>query len=158
MDGQTYLNRVRDSFPAQLLREAGPDQLIAYEEEFRMEWLATKLKMTSFVRYVPAILPQEFEVYSKHCLREAIRGKRGLPRGLQNGVVSFSVIAADHISPEVAAFASTRPPKHYSAFEVPIAYDLSTQQAIYYQDTMVWGSLYVPFLKAYIDRHFAIGE
>lgn len=155
MDKKSYFEKVRSAFRAgaEIRRDSG-DMLIAYEEIFRWKWLATKLKMTSFVQYRPALGGEDFAKYANDCLGEAIRTSRGLPRGFQNGIVSFSVLACDNPSPDAIAFATARPKKHFSAFEVPILVDLSAERIYYYNGEMVWGAMYAHFLSSYLTSHF----
>lgn len=152
-----YLQAVKGRFDygAQIKHETA-DTLIVYDEIFKWSWIASKLKMTSFVQYVPHIDAGEIDRYSAYCLEQALKNHRGLPRGLQNGAVSYNVLVSESVSPDAIAFARSRPRKHYSAFEYPVICDLQNHALHYYTDKIIWGALYDSYMKTYIQSHFGI--
>ena len=157
MNSQEYLTAVKSRFDHNTtVRSDTQDMFIAYEEVFKWAWAAIKLKITSFVKYLPSTQMSDIESYSNDCLKQAIRDKKGLPLGFQNGVVSYSVIASETISPDAIIFATGRPKKHYSAFEMPALFNLNNGELYYYQGEIVWGKLYENFLKEYLIKHFYI--
>ena len=92
--------------------------------------------------------------YSAQCLEYALSGAPGLPRGLQNGVVSFSVLAAPEVTEDAVAFACSRPKKHFAAFEVPVLADLTAGRLYYYDKTPLWGAIYYKYFRQYIEKSF----
>ena len=98
----------------------------------------------------------DIELYSEECLKQALRDKKGLPVGLQNGVVSYNVIASENISSDAVAFVTERPRKHYSAFEMPVLINLNNRELHYYRGKILWGKIYESFLKDYLIKHFSI--
>ena len=129
MDAQAYMQMVKSRFQPHLaVRRDTPDMYIVYEEIMRAEWLATKLTITSVVTCVPSIEPEKFAAYTNQCLKDAIRHKKGLPRGFQNGVASFCTVASHRVSPSAIAFALSRAAKHFAAFSVAAIFDLSTDR------------------------------
>ena len=157
MNNQEYLQAIKSKFDYNAtIRLDTQDMFIAYEEIFKWEWMATKLKITSFVKYLPSIQLSDIESYSKSCLKQAIRDKKGLPIGFQNGVVSYNVIVSEIISSDAIVFATSRPKKHYCAFEMPVLFDLNSSELYYYQGEIIWGKLYESFLKDYLIKHFYV--
>lgn len=127
---------------------------VGYEEFFRWKWLATKLKIFSFVTAVEQVDANLIRGFSAQCLEYALQNKPGLPRGFQNGVVSNAVIAAAHITQEAYEYVVSRPQKHYSAFETPGIYDLSRGTLLFYRGPITWGVIYESFLRDYVGSHY----
>lgn len=92
MTNTEYLNLVSNRFEKNLIKEFTADTLVAYEEIFKVKWFATKLKIFSFVNFVDYIDLDTIKNYSDKCLIHAIAEKKGLPRGFQNGIVSYNVL------------------------------------------------------------------
>lgn len=155
MTNQEYLNFVTNRFGQKtLIKENTSDTLVTYEEVFKWSWIAAKLKIFSFVNFVESVKVDTIKKYSAKCLKRAIKEKDGLPRGFQNAVVSYNILVCNSATPEAISFVTKPPPKHYSAFELPIIFDLSNSQFHYYQGNIVWGMIYNPFIKSYLYEHF----
>jgi len=127
---------------------------VTYEEVFKWKWGATKLKIFSFLAYSGEINKQQIESYSKECLRYAIKNKKGLPRGWQNGVVANNVLVSERVTADAIAFVTSRPDKHFSAFEMPGVYDLSSGSLYFYSGGVIWGAVYDKFIQDYISDKF----
>lgn len=159
MEREPYFKTVKARFSAEFtaaeILESTAETFSAYEAVFKWKWFATKLKMTSFLKYMPSVDEQTLRQYSTDCLNSALKNNRGLPRGVQNGIVSFSVLASEQVSPEAIAFAEARPKKHYSAFEFPVVVDFSNDTMYYHKDPIIWGTMYTAFMKAYLEEHFS---
>lgn len=125
-----------------------------YEEQFEVKWLASKLKQFSFVSFREKIGEAELRDYSARCIQTALQEYKGLPRGFQNGVVSFNVLAGYDLDQSAIDFAAKRPDKHFSAFEMPVLVDLKTQQIYYYTSTPMWGAIYYKHFREYITKNF----
>lgn len=127
-----------------------------YEEIFRAKWCFTKLKQFSFVSESKNITADTIRNYSDACLKYAIKNAKGLPRGWQNGIVSYNVLASKSIEPDAITYVNSAQNKHFSAFEIPIIVDLCNQKIYYPQDNALWGAMYYSYIKDYIDNHFSI--
>ena len=157
MNNQEYLRSIKSRFSNNAtIRLDTQDQFVIYEEIFKWSWLATKLKITSCFKYSQSVQLTDIESYSKNCLIQAIKDKKGLPLGFQNGVVSYSVIASENISSDAIEFAIGRPKKHFAAFEMPVLINLVNSELYYYQGEILWGKLYDKFLKDYLLKHFCV--
>jgi hypothetical protein len=132
------------------------ETFVTYEEVFKWRWLATKLKIFSFVAYSPEITKAQLTAYSGACLNYAELNKKGLPKGFQNGIVSNNVLVSENVSPDAAAYAAARPDKHFSAFEMPVVFDLSAQTLHTFTGDIVWGMIYNSFIKETIRSKFKI--
>mgnify|MGYP003408851315 CR=1 FL=1 len=129
---------------------------VSYEEKFKIQWVATKLKIFSFIHYIEKIELDDSEIYSSNCTKYASKNYKGLPRGFQNGVVSFNVLVSEVVTDEAIEFVTSRPKKHFAVFEMPIIYDLSRNKLYYYEDNQLWGSVYQKYLRSYLDKHFKV--
>ncbi|MCL2376989.1 MAG: hypothetical protein FWC76_06275 [Defluviitaleaceae bacterium] len=125
-----------------------------YEEKLELKWLATKLKVFSFVTHASHIAAQDISLFSDACTAHALNAYKGLPRGFQNGVASFNVMASEKVDATAAAFAVSRPKKRFAAFPMPVIYNLSTMEIFYYRDTPMWGAIYYKYLREYIENNF----
>ena len=116
--------------------------------------LTTKLKLYSFVSYLPFIAENDIVNYSNECLARALNDYKGLPRGFQNGVGSFNVLVSERVTPEAIIYAKATPKKHFAAFEMPIVYDLSQSKLYYFEHTPMWGAIYYKFIRKFIAENF----
>ena len=155
MTFQEYLNKA-NLIDTQKIQISQLDTYVSYEEVFKWKWAATKLKIFSFVAYSSEINKQQIESYSRECLRYAIRNKRGLPRGWQNGVVANNVLVSERIAADAITYVTSRPNKHYSAFEMPAVYDLSSGSLHFYSGGIIWGAVYDSFLLDFMSSRFSV--
>jgi len=158
MDYQTYLEQVKKNFSD--IKEIdinGCETTRVYEEFFKAKWLFTKLKIFSFVSYADTISSSEIENYSLACLTYSKKNKPGLPIGIQNGVVCNNILVSQSVDNSAIEFATSRPKKHFSVFEMPIIFDLSQNKLYYYNGQITWGKLYQNFIKSYIASKFLVG-
>ena len=101
------------------------------------------------LRHAPTATVADF-----HALFEEgfLYGKRvnrvPLCRGLQFGYIVVPCIAVDAATPELIAFAWSRPRKHWCIFEFPVLHDLSTGQTHYYHETAMWGAFFFSDLRS----------
>ena len=157
MDYDEYLSRVKANFNSEKNVEInGWSTKMFYEEKFEIKWIATKLKIFSFLTCIPHITAQDISQYSSACVSHALNTYKGLPRGFQNGVGSFNVIASEKIDAQAITFATSRPKKHFAAFEMPIIYNLSNNEIIYYEKTPMWGAIYYKFFRETIEKNFNV--
>ncbi|WP_034536264.1 hypothetical protein [Carnobacterium inhibens] len=155
MDYNDYLNSISERFSNMEEIKIGESLVtVSYEEKFKIQWVATKLKIFSFIHYIDKIDIDTIENYSSVCTKYASKKHKGLPRGLQNGVVSFNVLVSEFVTDEAIEFVTSRPKKHFSLFETPIIYDVSRSKLYYYEGTPIWGSMYNNYLRSYIEDHF----
>jgi len=125
-----------------------------YEEKFQLEWMATKLKINSFITRMDKIGYEDIVSYSSSCIGHALEIQKGLPRGMHNGIVSFNILVSENICQEAIDFVTSRPKKRFAAFEMPIIYDLHKEQIYYYKGTPLWGSMYYKYFREYIEKNF----
>lgn len=128
---------------------------VLYEERFKWKWMVTKLKMFSFISYSNIITEENIKAYSTICFEYARKNYKGMPRGLQNAFVSFSVLASENVNKEAINFVQNRPTKHFAAFEMPIIYDLNKNCLYFYKETPTWGCIYYKYFRDYITKNFS---
>ena len=157
MNYNEYLSHIQAKFSASDDVVIGQQNVrMLYEEKFELKWLATKLKIFSFVAHAPHITAQDISLYSDACTTYALNAYKGLPRGFQSGVTSFNVMVSEKVDAAAVAFAASRPKMRFAAFPMPIIYDLSTMKIFYYQETPMWGAIYYKYLREHIESNFNI--
>jgi len=125
---------------------------IGYIKKFKWSWLATQLN--TFVIIGTAnnnIDKQTIEAFSKSCFEFALKNHKGWPRGLQAGVASIAILQGNNIDKSAREFCEKLSKKHWSAFEVPVLYDLEEKKAVRYIKKPIWGTIYFPFFTQTID-------
>ena len=155
MNYQEYLEKINFNSSKQI-QILNLDTFVTYEEVFKWKWIATKLKIFSFVAYSEELNAHQIIDYSKECLQYALKNKKGLPIGWQNGIVSNNVIVSKHVMTDAIATVTSRPVKHFAAFEMPVIYDLSKNLLYFYNGEIIWGSIYNTFLKDFILDKFNV--
>ncbi len=82
-----------------------------------------------------------FSTKAFQCAKE-IR-KIGLPCGFFEGVFCYAVAIARVVDEATEnAIRNDSPPKHYSALENPVVYDLTRKKLFYFEKTPIWGAAY----------------
>ena len=95
------------------------------------------------LRHAPTATVADFQALFGEGFRYAKRVNRvPLLRGMQFGYMIVPCIAVDATTPDLIAFASSRPRKHWCIFEFPVLHDLSTGQTHYYHETAMWGAFF----------------
>ena len=101
------------------------------------------------LRHLPTATVADFHALFDSGFLYAKRVNRvPLLRGLQFGYMVVPCIAADSATPDLIAFASSRPRKHWCIFEFPVLYDLSTGQTHYFQKTAMWGAFFFSDMRS----------
>jgi len=155
MNYNDYLAKVEMRFSGKQVPDINAPQVTQfYEEKFKATWLATKLKMYSFVAYQSHISKESIATYSDSCTKYALNAYQGLPRGFQNGVGSINVLASESIDAEAIEYAMARPKKLFAAFEMPVIYDLANDRVFYFTKTPMWGAIYYKYIREYIEQNF----
>ena len=101
------------------------------------------------LRHVPTATVADFRAVFDSGFLYAKRVNRvPLLRGLQFGYMIVPCIAVDSATPDLIAFAASRPRKHWCLFEFPVLHDLSTGQTHYFQGTAMWGAFFFSDLRS----------
>lgn len=98
-----------------------------------------KMKQYIFITENDTLDFQGAQAYSQACMRRALNIYKGLPRGLQTGVVAYNVICQTYANPSACQFIQQLPDKHMAAFEMPIIMELSSKNLFYCTKLPVWG-------------------
>ena len=131
----------------------GVKTIIGYKTEFRWSWFATKLHIFSIVGSVDKISKQDIDKYSEACLKYGKRNMKGT-RGMQQGAVSFAVLASKNVEKEAKEWVQQIPPKHFALMEFPVIYDLKEDKLYYCEKTPTWGSIYFKFFRNFTKMYF----
>jgi len=152
---QEYINSVKSRFESTKTDKIGGfDVDVAFIEIFKWKWLATKLKIFSYISYVEKLDQKTISDFSDACFLASKKNYKGLPRGVQNGFASFIVIASEDIDVDAIAFAESRPKKHFAAFDMPVVVDLKKEKIYFYHGKPIWGSIYYRFFREFITSNF----
>jgi len=121
MDNKTYLPKVydklqQDGFELKVDKISGLDVSVAINKKFKLAWMATQMNIFVIVGSSDRISRNDIEVFSKNSLEYTIKNNQGLPRGVQSGVVSFSLLTSKSIDEDAKQFAKERPKKNFAAF------------------------------------------
>jgi hypothetical protein len=136
------------------LEDEGPYVMTAHRSRLEISKLANV--DTSFLfAYLPSPSIDELRRFSAGCFRSALAARKGwrLPRGLFEGVFCYSVALVDSAAPEVAqSVRNELPPKHFSAIEIRIVYELPSARLFFYEKTPIWGAAYAAGQRNLIRR------
>lgn len=99
---------------------------VGYIKRFRLQWFATQLNSFVFIgEPMERIDRATIESFSSDCLAYALDNHKGWPRGLQSGVCSIAILQGWSIDQEAQRFCESFSKKHWSAFEVPVLYQMN---------------------------------
>jgi len=89
---------------------------------------------------IPELDVPKLQQYSKAAFEFA---KNNKSVSLPNGLFSFGVIITANADPTlVEALKASQPITHWSAFEMPVIFDLANGGLYYYETTPMWGAAY----------------
>lgn len=93
---------------------------------------------------IPNLSPQVLQQFSSASFEFANKNKAvSLPNGLFVALFCFAVAITENLHPQTAEFIrGTAPVKHWSAFEMPVAVDVTNEELVYYEKTQAWGAAY----------------
>ena len=90
--------------------------------------------------------------YGKHVNRVP------LLRGLRFGYMIIPCVAVESATPELIAYATSCPRKHWSLFEFPVVHDLSSGQTYFYRETGAWGALFFSDMRSIVESSIATSQ
>lgn len=159
MDKKKYLekikkNLVNDDLKINLSKINGIDVLTGFKKKFKWLWFATQLKIFVYAGYSNKISKSVITSFSKSAIEKSIKEQKGLPRGFQSGLVSFTLLYSSNIDKDAIEWIQQPPPKHFAAFEIPVLYDLKKDKLYYYSKTPIWGLMYYGFFRKFIQKSF----
>lgn len=159
MDIHSYFNEVtvkfkQDGFTLYKDDIGSLECTVATKKQFKWSWLAVQMNFFAIMGFCESITEEIIENFSKNCLEYAIKNNKGLPRGLQSGVVSFPLLVSSDVDENSKEFAQTRPKKHFAAMEMPVIFDLKENELYYYDKTPIWGGLYAQTFRNFIETYF----
>jgi hypothetical protein len=126
---------------------------IGYIKEFRWSWIATQLNTFIFIGESNTSIDKRLiEAFSMSCYKYALKNNKGWPRGLQAGIGSIAILKGERIENSAVEFCESLSKKHWSAFEIPVAYNTLEKKVIKYKSSPVWGRIFFPYLSNLIDN------
>lgn len=125
---------------------------IGYIKKFKWSWFATQLNTFVIIgKTTDKIDKQAIENFSKNCLEYSLKNQKGWPRGLQAVVGSIAVLQCSAMDSGAREFCEKPSKKHWSAFEIPVLYNIDEKKPIRYIKAPIWGTIYFPFFTKTID-------
>jgi hypothetical protein len=125
---------------------------IGYIKEFRWSWFACQLNTFIIVGEAPSVDRPLMESFSKAAYEFALKNNKGWKRGWQSGIGSINILKSASIDDGALQFCEKTPPKHWSAFEVPVLYNTVGKKTIRFVSTPIWGRLYYPYFLKLIEQ------
>jgi hypothetical protein len=149
-----YINKVieritKDGFEIIDATILDQDVKIGTSSKFKLTWFATKLYIFVIMKYKDRITRDYIKQFSKMSLDYAIDHKVGLPRGLQAGMVAFSLLYSEKVDEEAIKWVQKPPSKHFAAMEFPVIFDLNDNEIYYLEKTPAWGAIYYGFFREF---------
>jgi hypothetical protein len=154
VDNERYLESVRAR-----LDQAG-FQLEAARPGTTLKGRRREVKLSRFglvetVVEVSTLLAQpttaDLRAFGDAAVRSALEGKSRIPRGLGSSLVVYPSLFAESISDELARFATSYAPKHFSIMEFPVVIDPAARSLVMLDKTPFWGAAY--YRKTRQDAH-----
>ena len=158
-----YLGRVRErlakeGFSCQENDADGePFLLVTHRSRVEPAKFLSNVDTFFFFAHFPSLTNDELRAYSGRCFNRALHA-RGLrpPRGLFEAVFSYAVALVDQAADETTqAVRNEMPPKHWSAAETRVIYDLGAKKLYYFEKTPFWGAFYYNGQRKTIQRLLA---
>jgi hypothetical protein len=134
-----------------------PFLLVAHRSRIELTKFASNVDTFFFFTHFPSLTSNELRAYSGRCFDHALQA-RGLrpPRGLFEAVFSYAVALVDQAADETTqAVRNDLPPKHWSAAETQVIYDLGAKKLYYFEKTPLWGAFYYGGQRKTIQRLLA---
>ena len=106
---------------------------------------------------IPNLVPDVLRTYSNAAFQFAQANKTNpLPNGLFGAVFCFAVVITANLHPQLADIVrNTEPTKHWSAFEIPVVFDLSNGGLYYFEKTPMWGAAYYAGFRREIQTNLS---
>ncbi|MDQ1710589.1 MAG: hypothetical protein QOE45_39 [Frankiaceae bacterium] len=127
---------------------SGAPAVVGQRKPFRAQWMFTQLKTSVVVSAVDHATGTGWMRFLQHAFLAAKDIKGGLPNGLQSGVGAVPVLAATSVDAEAALSATERPQyEWFTGVSLPALVDLSTGQVHQFDQRVLVGAIYLPFLR-----------
>ena len=158
MKPKEYIQKISKKFSDDHLKVSneeinGINTIVGYKTEFRWSWFATKLHIFGMVGTIDKITKQDIDKFSKACIEHGERNMKGM-RGMQQGAVSFAVLASDNVQQDAIDWVKEPSPKHFALMEFPVIYDLKEDKLYYCEKTPMWGAIYFKFFRNFVKMYF----
>ncbi|NJM79152.1 MAG: hypothetical protein HC854_05000 [Flavobacterium sp.] len=125
---------------------------IGYIKKFKWSWFATQLNTFVIIGKTDDKIDKKLiEAFSKSCFEYSLKNHKGWPRGLQAGVGSIAILQGNDIDHDAIIFCKKLSKKHWSAFEIPVLYNVDEKKSFRYISTPIWGTIYFPFFSKTIN-------
>jgi hypothetical protein len=106
---------------------------------------------------IPNLVPEVLRAYSNTAFQFAMKNKTNpLPCGFFESVFCFAVAVTANLHPQLAdSVRAAEPIKHWSAFELPVVFDLANGGLYYFEKTPVWGAAYYAGFRREIQMNLS---
>ena len=158
MEQKTYLENVygkfnQDGFDLTNDKVNELDVVVAARKKFSLVKFATQMNTFAIMGASNNVSKDVIENFSKAALDYAIKNNKGLPRGLQSGVVCFAVLVSSNVDESAKQWVEKKPKRHFAAFEMPVIFDLRNDELYYCKKTPIWGMVYYKSFRNFIEKY-----
>ena len=156
-----WLQHVSQSLAANAFRPMAPELYqpqgylyAAHRSRFEVSKFGMAETFFTFAE-IPNVQSGVLQSYSSLSFQFANNNKSTpLPNGFFVAIFCFAVAITEGLDPHLAlSICDTAPTKHWSAFEIPIVFDLATGDLCYFQKTPVWGAAYYAGFRREIEMN-----
>ncbi|MEO8516700.1 MAG: hypothetical protein ABI426_08150 [Flavobacterium sp.] len=125
---------------------------IGYIKKFKWSWFATQLNTFVIIGQVDSTIDKKvIDNFSRCCFQYAVKNNKGWPRGIQAGIASIAILQGNNIENSAIHFCENFSKKHWSAFEIPILFNINEKKAIRFTNKPLWGAIYILYFIKTID-------
>ena len=129
--------------------------VIGYDKKFKWRWFATQLNTFIVATDLgdTQLTKTVMEQHLTHAFNYAQQNYRGWPRGLQSGIGVITILISSDIDEESKEYCrKLKSGKKWAGFSIPVAINSSTNEVHYFERNPVWGRIYYPYFKKWIER------
>lgn len=155
MNYAQYLETVKKRFKSavDMPNNMGSETTLLYEEVFKWQWFATKMKIFSFVTYKESVSKDDIQSYLENCRKSTMQSYKGLQRILLTAAANNSVLVTEKASDDAIAYAKSTSRKQ-GAINLPVIVDLKNKKIHYSTGVIIGGVIYQGFLREFIRTRF----
>jgi hypothetical protein len=131
----------------------GTPVLVGYRSDFRLRWMATKMRLFTIVGPASTVAPATLEAFANAALDYA-QVRKGQLRGLQSGVAVFPALVGAHVEPTAMAWAQQKQLVRFGSAARPVAVDVTAGTVGCFRRTPALGWIYAGHLRRKLDLYF----
>ena len=160
-DSTPWLQHVSEKLAANGFRPMAPEKYqplgfkyVAHRSRFEPSKFGMAERFFTFAE-IPNLEAGILHQFSSTSFQFSNKNKSApLPNGFFMAVFCFAVVITEGLHPQLAqSIRNTTPTKHWSAFEIPIVFDMANGDLCYFQGTPLWGAAYYAGFRREIESN-----